>query len=204
MRPRLGPIGVKAGEGLVNSRQLLLSSCSPSDTFSGTWRHLLQRSFWSLQQEFIRSENSTYLLTCTCELKTYTHLSITVGTLSLLLVRKQTVGWERKKSPLQDRLVHVCSSKHTQRQRYAWTHRSQTQKQMSADIRLHALHTYAWKHRLAYKHRCEQTNVNVCVNLEEYICIRLCKTVFNSWRRLSEIERLTVLSYCAWTNRLVH
>lgn len=90
--------------------------------------------------------------------------------------------------------MHSC--KHTKTQICMDTHRLQTQKQMSADIYAYMLHTHTHEHTdLAHKHRCEQTNVNVLLHLEEYICNKICSAAFDSWRHLSKIEKHTDLFY---------
>ncbi len=106
------------------------------------------------------------------------------------------VGGEAKKSHLFTRQICACAfmQTHTKTQICMDTHRLQTQKQMSADIRLHASHTYAWTHRLSYKHRCEQTNVNTLVHLEEYLqqnmqhYFRLMETLVKDWKAHSFVQ----------------
>lgn len=95
----------------------------------------------------------------TCKLQIHEHM------------HRYTESWGNEpygkgKSPSQDKSVPVRSCKRIKTQICMDTHRLQAQKQMSADVRLHASHTYAWTHR----RRCEPTNVNVLVHLEEYIC----------------------------------
>lgn len=196
--PSWGPLGIKASEGLVNSGQSLLSSCAPSldavllrDTKASFTVQLLAtvttiHTPWDFGLD-------AHMHVYTCKLKNACTHYLTVGTASLLPVRKQTVRRER-------------SGKHTQRHRYAWTHTDYRHKQMSADIRLHASHTYAWTHRHASEHRCGQTNVNVLVQSGGVHSAAKYATLFSTHghtcQRLKGTQFLsTNIRYCTCTNR---
>lgn len=140
MRPQLGPIGLKASEGLVN-RHALLSSCSPVDPVllrdiktSSTLQPLATVTRIHTQWGF---SLHSYMQVCTCKLKSHAHMCIFVDTWSLLPVRKQNCRMRSKKK-------NACAfmQTHTKAQICMDTHRLQTQKQMSADIRLRTCFTH--------------------------------------------------------------
>lgn len=186
MRPQLGPIGLKASEGLVN-RHALLSSCSPVDPVllrdiktSSTLQPLATVTKIHTQWDF---SLHCYMQVYTCKLKSHAHMCIFVDTWSLLPVRKQNCRMRSKKKKMP---VHSC--KHTQRHRYAWTLTDYRHKNrcLQTYAYVHASHTYTGTHRCACKHRCEPTTVNILAHLEEYICNKLCNTAVSSWRYLSK------------------
>lgn len=100
MRPQLGPIGLKASEGLVN-RHALLSSCSPVDPVllrdiktSSTLQPLATVTRIHTQWDF---SLHSYMQVYTCKLKSHAHMCIFVDTWSLLPVRKQNCRMRSKK-----------------------------------------------------------------------------------------------------------
>lgn len=184
---------------LWNSGESLLSSCSTADAV--LLRDIKASSTVQLLATVTRIHTpldfclGAHMHLYTRKHKTHAHLYITVGTLSLPPVWKQTAQWETKKTPLlQDKFVPVRSCKHTQRHRYAWTHTDYRHKNRCLQTYAYMLHTHTHEHT----DLLTNTDVSRQTWTYSYIWGSVSVTkyaVFNSWRHLSEIERHTVWLY---------